>query len=270
MSMIIDEQKLHTLMVRPFRPASPVELRRDGSVFFVGGDLPVNVTLETMFESFCMASTSLFHLSFGAGTGFIRGEKMARQIKRNFPVRLMGRLETIPAPHDMERAYAAGIDLLDIPGPQSDGALAGEGSKARKEFRAALNAAGQLFPRWSVASTLVVGEGAFAAMAADIDALLADGVVPLVTLSDRAVYQPCAAVAGLFAHLAAGWQRHQATVKPFLPLIDLMTPLVPGKTAGRLRGLVDRIRDRQHLAAADLRRHLRVASASDSLDSAGL
>lgn len=270
MNMTIDKQKLSSLVARPIRLASPVELRRDGSVFFVGGDLPVNATLETMFESFCMASTCLFHLSFGVEESFFRGEEMARQIKRNFSVRLMGRLGYIPAPQVVERAYAAGLDLIDIPAPQMDGATNEELVKGRERFRAAVKAALQLFPPWSVASTLVVGAESLTSVAANIDALLDEKVVPLVLLSDQAVHQPYAAVANLFAHLAAGWARHQAAVKPFLPLISLTTPLVQKETTGRLKGLVERICDRQQLATAALLRHLRVASVGDSLDSAGL
>ncbi len=270
MTMIIDEQKLHTIMARPVTPANPAELRRDGKVFFVGGDLAVNETLETMFESFCMESTDLFHLSFGARDDFHRGEELARQIKKNFNVRLMGRLEYPASERIIQRAYAAGVDILDISAPDAVPSLAGERGGAGQEFRAALLAAGQLFPRWSAASTLVVGPEPPVPVADAIDVLLNVGVMPLVALSVQAVHYPYEAVAAVFDRLATGWERHHATVQPFLPLISLMTPLVPAETTGRLRGLINRIHDRHLLAASDLRRHLRVKSVNDSLDSAGL
>ncbi|HEX9078273.1 MAG TPA: hypothetical protein VF795_01715 [Desulfuromonadaceae bacterium] len=259
MPMIIDTQKLHAIMSRPARLAGPDELRRDGTVFFVGGNLAVNETLETMFESFCTESTDLFHLTFGEGESFHRGEELARQIKRNFNVRLMGRLEHAVPPAIIERVYAAGVDILDI-----SSAGGGEG------LHTVLSGADRLFPRWSVASTLVLGAAPPAAVAAEIDILLHAGVMPLVALSPRAARYPSEAVAALFGHLASGWARHHAAVKPFLPLISLTTPLVPAGTTGRLRGLISRLHDRQWLAASDLRRHLRVKGESDSLDSAGL
>ena len=178
----------------------------------------------------------------------------------------MGRLEYSAPERTIERAYAAGVDILDIPVP----APAVERGSARQKFRAALVAAGQLFPHWSVASTLTVGPESPASAVEHIDALLEAGVMPLVTLSAEAVQYPWEAVAAVFGHLADGWERHQATLKPFLPLISLMMPLVPTETMGRFRGLINRIHDRQLLVASDLRRHLRVRAVNDSLDSAGL
>ena len=59
-------------------------------------------------------------------------------------------------------------------------------------------------------------------------------------------------------------------MKPFLPLISLTTPLVLAENTGRMRSIINRIHDRHSLATSDLRRHLRVVPAKDSLDSAGL
>lgn len=268
MAMIVDEKKLHDIMERPEPVPDANTLSRAGKVFFVGGDLPVYETLETMFASYCLESTDLFHLSFGARDDFSRGEEMARQIKKNFNVRLMGRVPYVPPASFIERAYAAGVDMLDIAvaAPAPTGALSGD----QQDFLESLAVSVQLFPRWSAASTLEAGAEPPAVIAREIDLLLEAGVVPLVTLSPLVSSQQTEEIASVFAHLALGWERHRAAVKPFLPLISLTTPLVAAENAGRLRNFIDRIRDRQLLAASGLRRHLRVVPAEDSLDSAGL
>lgn len=270
MLMNIDQNRLNALAARPLQPAAAHELRRDGGVFFVGGELPVNETLETMFESFCMESTDLFYLSFGAMGVFHRGAEMARQIKKNFNVRLMARLD-YPAPARIsEHAYAAGVDLLDIPLKVFDPSLARMRGLDNPAVHEALLSARSVFPRWSVASTLLVGEEPSGSTISGIDALLKEGIVPLAALSGAAADIKSDNVAAVFRHLASGWKSYDVPIKPFIPLISFMTPLVPGEPAGLLRGIIDRFRDRRLLAASDLRRHLRVKCAEDSLDSAGL
>ena len=270
MAMIVDEQKLHTIIARPEPLPGPATLSRAGKVFFVGGNLPVNETLETMFESFCMESTDLFHLSFGTRHDFFRGEEMARQIKKNFNVRLMGRFP-YPAPaHTIERAYAAGVDMLDISAADMDSASSNERRSVRQDFRDSLAAAVRLLPRWSTASTLVIGEELSTAVMNSIDLLLEAGVMPLVTLSSRVTLHQAEDLAAVFAHLASGWEQHRATLKPLLPLISQTTPLVLAENTGRVRSIINRIHDRHSLATSDLLRHLRVVPAKDSLDSAGL
>ena len=81
----------------PLKPIAPDELHREGKVFFVG-------------------DINSFHL----------GEKPAGMIKRNFCAHLLGRFD-YPAPsYIIERAYAAGVDILDIPLHVFDQALSGE------------------------------------------------------------------------------------------------------------------------------------------------
>ncbi len=264
MMMNIDQNRLNSLAAQPVRPAAAHELWR------VGGELPVNETLETMFESYCTESTELFYLSFGALGTFNRGEDMARQIKKNFNVRLMGRLG-YPAPLQvLERAYAAGVDILDIPFTSSELSLPqGERLENTAVYQALLSAR-SVFSGWSVASTLPAGEGTPEAIINGIDLLLKGGIMPLVALSGDAVAVNAGGIAAIFDHLASGWKRYEVPVKPFLPLISYMTPLIPKKQAGIFRGLIDKLQDRRQLAASDLRRHLRVRQAEDSLDSAGL
>lgn len=270
MIMNIDQNRLNALAARPLQPAAARELRRDGRVFFVGGELPVNETLETMFESFCMESTDLFYLSFGEMAAFHRAAEMARQIKKNFNVRLMGRLD-YPAPARItEHAYAAGVDILDIPLTVFDPLLARMRGLDNPAIHEALHSARSVFPRWSVASTLLVGEEPPDSTIAGIDALLKEEIVPLAAISGSTAGIKSDNIAAVFRHLASGWKRHGVPIKPFAPLIGFMTPLVPAEPAGMFQGLIDRFRERRSLAASDLRRHLRVTSAQDSLDSAAL
>ncbi len=270
MSMIVDEQKLHTIIARPEPLPGPATLSRAGKVFFVGGNLPVNETLETMFESFCMESTDLFHLSFGARHDFFSSEEMARQIKKNFNVRLMGMFTYPPSADFIERAYAAGVDLLDISSEDMASASQNERRNVRKDLRDSLAVAVRLLPRWSAVSTLVIGEELSTAVMNSIDLLLEAGVMPLVTLSSRVTLHQAEDLAVVFAHLASGWEQHRATMKPLLPLISLTTPLVLAENTGRVRSIINRIHDRHSLATSDLRRHLRVVPVKDTLDSAGL
>jgi hypothetical protein len=258
--MTINEHNLHTLIARPLLPAAPAELRRDGNVFFVGDALPIKETLETVFESHCLTPAELFHLNFGEPATFPHGEELARQLKKNFHVRLVGRF-SYPATADIiERAYAAGVDMIDLPW-----AIFGEDRRL-----ADLAAAQAVFPRWSVLSSLVAGAEPCTATAQTIDRLLANGIVPLLVVGTESACSPSQQLAGLFTQLAAGWGRHHVPLKPLLPLIELLTPLTPAKPAGLVRGFFNKLHDRQKLATTDLRRHLRVQNVAASYESAGL
>ena len=88
---VIDSHRLNILHETPLKYACSTNLRREGRVFFIGGDLPVYSTLETMYESYCLESTELFHVTFGDAGAFEQNLEMVRQIKRNFSIRLMAR-----------------------------------------------------------------------------------------------------------------------------------------------------------------------------------
>lgn len=259
--MNIDENRLKILAAQPVRLPNARELRREGCVFFVGGELPVNETLETMFASFCTESTDLFYLSFGEPATVAGGLELTRQIRKNFNVRLMARFDYPVPVHIAEHAYAAGVDIIDITSPRSHEIPGG--------LAESLRAARSVFPRWSVATTLPLGEKPLDATIDLIDALLADGVVPLAILSGERSGTTEEITAAL-RHLTAGWKANHVTIKPLVPLIAVTTPLVPAEQTGLLRGFIDRLEERRLLAAADLRRHLRVNVNQDSLDSAAL
>lgn len=268
--MKVDQKKLRELIAREFSPFAPDELRREENVFFVGGNLPEHQTLETLFDSHFQANAALFHLSFGPLESFHHGEALARAIKKNFNAHLMGRFDYPAPPHLIERAYAAGVDILDIPLTVYDQARSNERALEREERLNSLDYARSVFPRWSVASTLVAGEEPCRSTSAGIDALLERQVVPLLGVSRRAAHYPVGEVAHLFSHLHAAWNRNKALVKPLLPLVYLATPLVPTAPRGIVRGLIDSFEDRRLLAASDLRRVLRVKEVAQSYESSGL
>lgn len=265
--MRIDQKKIRELTART-SPFSPDELRREENVFFIGGNLPERQTIETLYESHYQSNAALFHLTFGERDRFADAENLARLIKKNFNARLAGRIDYAATPQMIDRAYAAGVDILDIPQHVYGQLPAGEGRGTVDRLQA-LHYARTIFPRWSVVSTLAAAPEPGTAIAR-IDALLDDGVVPLVELSRDSAGTSEKDVAKLYAHLQSGWQKKKALVKPLLPLIYLITPLAPVAPKGILRGFIDSVEDRRLLATSDLRRLLRVKEVAESFESSGL
>ena len=268
--MIIDRQKLHALTHRPFRRPGTGELRREGNVFFIGGELPPQETLETVFDSHCQAPADLMVITFGGVETFHRGEEMTRLLKKNFSVHLMGRFEYPAPPHILERAYVAGIDLVDIPLDLFDSGLSRERGLGKDERLRTLEAALTIFPQGGVASTLIVGDEACCATVSGIDTLLKAGIIPLAELSPRAERYPREEIEAVFHHLAEGFHRRKAPTKPLQPLMALTTPLAPARPGGILKGFMDKLHDRRLLATSDLRRSLRVRQVEESFESSGL
>jgi hypothetical protein len=268
--MIVDQQKLKYLLTKPGERGAADELRREGNLFFVGGELPVRETLETLFDSHCQSPAELFKLTFGALDHFQQGEQLARQIKRNFSSYILGSLDYPPPPHIIERAYAAGVDFLDIPLRVFDRGVATERGIERDDILLSLQVARELFPRWSVATTLLAGEEPSCSVAKGIDFLLDAGILPLVEISPRAGHYPVEEISAIFAHLASGWKKYKVSIKPLQTLINLTMPIVDARPRGVLRGFMDKVQDRRLLAASDLRRSLRVRQVEESFESAGL
>jgi hypothetical protein len=268
--MVVDQQKLRHLLTKPGKRGDAGELRREGNLFLVGGELPVRETLETLFDSHCQSPAELFKLTFGDLDHFHQGEQMARQIKRNFSSHILGRLDYPPPTDLIERAYAAGVDFLDIPARVFDREVARESGIEREDILHSLKIVRELFPKWSVAVTLIAGEGPSRTVAGDIDFLLDGGILPLVEISPGAGNYPVEEIAAIFTHLAAGWKKYKVSIKPLQPLIDITMPIVDARPRGILRGFIDKVQDRRLLAASDLRRCLRVRQVEESYESAGL
>lgn len=268
MTFVIDHKSMHDFAAAPPKPSTEFDLCRGGRVFFVGGTLPVHATLETMFESYCAEATDLFVLTFGDEESIGHGLDMAKQIKKNFSIRLMVRLNHAIPEWLFPQIYASGADLVDIvddppADPKGDSAL-DEGQKAR------YLAAQQAFPPWSAASTLAIDGRLGPSQIRTIDELLRIGIIPLPRLAWNGVDGSEAGICDVLHHLAGSWHTHGVPIKPFQALIGLSSPLVPAGKRGALRSIIDRFHDRRKVAAADLLRHLRVSVPTDSLDSAAL
>jgi hypothetical protein len=268
MTYVIDHQRMRQIAIAPPKAATESDLCRDGRAFFVGGALPIHATLETMFESHCAESTDIFVLTFGAAETLGHGLEMARLIKKNFNIRVMARLSHSIPDWVYQQIYASGADLIDImdnPSTES-GDVSSLDAGQKSQYLAALHA----FPDWSVAATITVDNSDRSRLIRKIDELLEIGIVPLPRLAWNGAAESETEISDVLHHLTKSWHRHGVPIKPFHPLIGLISPLVPAVKPGALRSIIDRLHDRRKLATSDLLRHLRVNAPTDSMDSAGL
>jgi hypothetical protein len=266
----IDSNRLNILHETPFNYASPTELRREGRVFFIGGNLPVYSTLETMYESYCLESTDLFHVTFGDAGAFEQNLDMVRQIKRNFSIRLMGQIDYPLSAWQIEQVYLAGLDVLDIP-RRAYGSYPVAGSEGDgKRWGETFGAAATTFTRWSIVSSINADHSAAEDVRRAIQDLLGHGVIPLLVLAGEGNDGNLSESGDLFLHLAAEWHRHRVPLKPIMPLLRLTTPFEFSTSSGFLRDVIDKFHDRRIMAASDIRRHLRTSGAEASFESAGL
>lgn len=268
MIRVVDLHKLNILSDMAVSYANSDDLRRDGKVFFIGGNLPIYSTLETMYESYCLESSELFHVTFGDESQFDHNLEMVRQIKRNFSIRVMGRVGYPLSASQMEKIYLAGLDVLDIPGTvygTHSGACA---DSDRRKF--AFSSAVATFKRWSVVSSISPELDTPLAVRSSIHELLGSGVIPLLELSGDGSVWSVDEIHTLFEFLAAEWHDKHVPLKPIMPLLRLTTPFVFAESSGFLRGVIEKLQDRHVLATSDLRRHLRTSGAEASFESAGL
>lgn len=259
--MKVDPSKIHEMLLRPPVAPSPMDLRREGDIFWIGSALPPRQTLETVFESVCVEPAELFCLSFESPEDFRQGEELVRLLKKNFSGFLLGRFQHAPSHVLLDLAYAVGIDLVDIPLPPG-------GIAANGETVEALAHAQTVFPRWSVVSTLPA-EDATETVMHTADDLLSRGIVPLASLAGR-TGGSIDELTRLFHHLAKGWRRAGATLKTLRPLLDLTTPFLTPPPRRGLGTLLDRVETAKLRTASDLRRLLRVRQVEVSFESAGL
>jgi hypothetical protein len=261
--MIIEPKKIDHLLSRPFRLADAGELWREENVFFLGEELAAREILETIFDSDNEATVELFVFSFGEPQSFLRAEELVRAVKKNFKGYLLGSFAAAPPAPVIDQAYAAGVDLIDLPLPPA------AATAERESLLAAFSHAGVVFPRWSVLSSFAAAEGSLTAAQEHIDFLLDQGVLPFVTLPGGLPPLPSADLVRLYEYLRRRWQRARVALQPLRPLLRLATPLVPPPRTGigRLLGHLDDARLR---TASDLRRLLRVREVRESFDSAGL
>lgn len=253
--MQLDQQKLAQLCNQPPRPAAAGELRRVDQIFLVASELPLQSTLETIFESDCQKPADLFWLRFATAEAFLRGEELVRQLKKNFRGYLLGRFEFLPSAELVDRAYAAGLDLLELPL-----------SEVESPQWVALDYARTVFPQWSVLVTLP----ALAQNLALTETLAQGGIVPLFSLEQVPAGLQQTTLADSFRQLQRSWRRHKVALKPLRPLLELTTPLTPPPKPRGVGALLDRVDDARLRTTSDLRRLLRVREVAASFESAGL
>lgn len=261
----IDPEKIDAVRAMVDSYANPATLRREGNVFLIGADLPVFSTLETMYESYCLESSELFHVTFGSPEQLEHNLEMVRQIKRNFSIRLMGRVEYPLSGPLLERLYLAGLDVIDIPASVNN-SMTPDGILKQS----ALASAVATFKRWSVVSTISTKERDLQVIRNWIDQLLSGGIVPLLDITGDVGGRNTGELKGLFEFLAAEWHKRHVPLKPIMPLLKLTTPFIFNTPSGFIRNVIDKIQDRHILATSDLRRHLRTSGAEASFESAGL
>lgn len=253
--MHLDLKKLAQLHNQPPRPAAVGELRRVDQVFLVASELPLRPTLETIFESDCQKPADLFWLRFATLEAFLHGEELVRQLKKNFRGYLLGRFEFLPPVDLIDRAYAVGLDLLELPLIEVE-----------PRHWIALEHARTVFPPWSVLATLP----ALAPNEALAEALAQRGIVPLFSLEEVPATLPPSALADSFKQLQRSWRRHKVALKPLRPLLELTTPLTSPPRPRGIGALLERVDEARLRTTSDLRRLLRVREVADSFESAGL
>lgn len=260
--MIVDQQKIAPLIARPFRSIGGEELRREGGVFFVGHSLPHQATLEAIFDSDCQQPVEIFSFCFSDADAFHRSEELVRLIKKNFKGYVLGEFVATPSFSLLDSAYAAGIDLIDLP-------LFPEETAGEKRLEALAHAT-SVFPRWATASSLSIEMDPPETTRANIDTLLERQILPLARVGPGAEHRPSAEIESIFEHLARGWRRKRAVVKPFLPLLGLTSPFAPPPRKGLVGSLFEKVDDARLRTTSDLRRLLRVKEVVESFESAGL
>lgn len=253
--MQLDQQKLSQHRLQPQRTVAAGELRRIDQLLLVGTELPLHPTLETIFESDCQKPIDLFWFNFVTTEAYLQAEDLVQQVKKNFRGYLLGRFQTLPERGLIDRAYAAGLDLLDLPLHRVD-----------TEQLALLDYARSIFPQWGVIVTLPAQKSSDAL----VDNLAQRGLVPLLHLDGVAAELGDHQLAGRFKQLLRTWQRHRINLKPLRPLLEYATPFsIPPKPRG-VGALLGRVDDARLRTSSDLRRLLRVRQVAASFESAGL
>jgi hypothetical protein len=261
--MKVSAQKLAALFKQPVSFPDPGECFRKQEVFFLGDHLPLQQTLEVLFASDCESPAELFHFTFSKASSFAASLPLAHQIQKNFKGYRMGRFLYSPPVEHIDAAYAAGLELIDLP------FYAAASQNEEDGYRTSLQHARTLFARWTVVTSLYLQGTPWAANRSRIDELLGSGVLPILQMPTAAAGQ-AEEYLSHFQLLSQQWRRSKANLKPILPLLLLCTPFLaepPRKGVDRLLEVANAASQR---AAADLRRLLRVRGVEQSFDSAAL
>jgi hypothetical protein len=260
--MKVSARKLTALLEQPVGFPGLGAFNRNQAVLFLGGDLPLQPTLEALFASDCENPVELFHFTFSTPSCFINALPLAHQIQKNFKGYRMGRFLYTPSLDHIDAAYAAGLELIDLP------FLSSASQDEAAGFRASLQHARSLFARWAIVTSLTQ-ETPGPENHRTIEELLGSGIIPVLQLPAAAAGQTEAWLA-LYQSLVQQWRRSKAYLKPIMPLLLLCTPLLAEPPRTGMERLLEVANEASQRATADLRRLLRVRGAEQSFDSAGL
>jgi hypothetical protein len=259
--MKVSAQKLDALIKQPINSPGPGECYRKESVFFLGDHLPLQQTVEVLFASDCEKPVDLFHLTFTDQSAFAAFLPLALLIQKNFKGYRMGRFLYVPPAEHIDAAYAAGLELLDLP------LIAAADQGAAERLHTSLQHARTLFARWTVAASLPLQGRSLPECRSSVEELLGKGIIPIPQVPaamEKTELLP------LYQWLISQWQRSKANLKPIMPLLLLCTPLLAEPPRKGVDRLLERASETGQRAAADLRRLLRVRGAEQSFDSAAL
>jgi hypothetical protein len=260
--MKISAQKLDALIKQPINCPGPGEYYRRESVFFLGDHLPLQQTVEVLFASDCEKPVDLFHLTFTDPSAFAAFLPLALLIQKNFKGYRMGRFLYVPPAEHIDAAYAAGLELLDLP------LLTGADQGAVERLHTSLQHARTLFARWTVSASLPLQGRSLPDCRSSVEELLGKGIIPI--LQGPAATLGRTELLPLYQWLISQWQRSKANLKPIMPLLLLCVPLLAEPPRKGVDRLLERASETGQRTAADLRRLLRVRGAEQSFDSAAL
>jgi hypothetical protein len=260
--MKVSTRRLAELLQKPVSFPGFGEYSRNQAVFLLGDGLPLQPTMEALFASDCESPVELYHFTFSTPAYFTASLSLAHQIQKNFKGYRMARFLYRPSLDQIDAAYAAGLELLDLPS-----APAGS-QKEADDFLALILHARSLFARWAVVASLVL-ERPEPATQRKIEEFLALGIIPVLYLPASAPEQENDWLS-LYLNLGQQWRQSKANLKPIMPLLLLCTPLLAGPPRTGVDRLLEVANAASQRATADLRRLLRVRGAEQSFDSAAL
>lgn len=212
--------------------------------------------------------------------GFDSLAPLIGQIKKHFSSFISLRGFPPRNPRDIDKIYAAGVDLLNYPLEGFGHPKQMERILPAKEILEGLKYAVDIFPQGAVSTELIFGSGSMDLAKEKIDLLSGKGILPLLKLPGRhgRADFDFGRIAETSRHLAQAAQREKLNLKWLYPACQYVTPLdaaffteSPAPTRLAVKPVYQsKIGKRAFEGFAALRRRLRVKNISDSYESAGL
>jgi hypothetical protein len=277
---------------------APCRFCRTGSGIALNDGFPMSVpdVTESVRAAFAEGSADFvyFNLAYvgGEDAGIAFLEPYIRAVKRQFNTLVAVQLHPPKADRWIDRTYAMGVDAVSYPIEIHDAEILGRRCAGRvryigrERYYEALQYAATVFPSGTVWSDLTVGLEPSASTIRGIDALIAAGVLPVLSIVGPAhtpppeAYRPPSIdeVAPIYAHLFKAVRDARINMGWICDLSFAITPLEARFFAGDDARLAVAMQQfyRSKIGSvtarnlARLRRRLRVRTVSDSFDSARL